>query len=129
MNTFEYLFGRRTKRERQETMPGSGYYITCITPGRVGLLGKWEYIARCELVKLAYRFYKPRFDFRFKHFGLDDIEIDGIDHHDYPDYCDAYVSNAYWKDTGEELTEDESIYLNEKYREFCYAEVWEASLP
>ncbi len=38
---------------------------------------------------------------------LVDIEIDGIDTHDYPDFCDAYVSGAVWKDTLEPLTDEE----------------------
>lgn len=36
-----------------------------------------------------------------------DIEIDGIDHRDCPDYCDAYVASARWKDTDQELTDSE----------------------
>ena len=38
---------------------------------------------------------------------LKDIVIDDIDYKDYPDFCDAYVQEAYWKDTGIELTPDE----------------------
>jgi hypothetical protein len=36
-----------------------------------------------------------------------DVEIDGVDTTDYPDFCDAYFSFAVFKDNGEELTEDE----------------------
>jgi hypothetical protein len=36
-----------------------------------------------------------------------DIEIDGVDPCDYPDFCDAYVSRAFYDDTGEPLTESE----------------------
>ena len=42
-----------------------------------------------------------------------DIEIEGIDPNDYPDFCDAYISYAVWADTGEELTESELDKLNE----------------
>jgi len=38
---------------------------------------------------------------------LDEIEIDGVDARDYPDFCDAFISRAVWKETGAELTEDE----------------------
>lgn len=36
-----------------------------------------------------------------------DIEIDGIDSRDYPDFCDAYFSHANYADTLEPLTDDE----------------------
>jgi hypothetical protein len=36
-----------------------------------------------------------------------DIEVDGVDPRDYPDFCDAYVSRAFYDDTGEPLTESE----------------------
>ena len=51
-----------------------------------------------------------------------DIEIEGIDTKDYPDFCDAFISVAYWKDTGEELTEEELEELNED-RDYVYEEV------
>ena len=42
---------------------------------------------------------------------IDDVEIENINHDDYPDFCDAYVARASYNDpkTGEyrELTEDE----------------------
>lgn len=45
--------------------------------------------------------------------GICDIEVDGIDYQDAPDFCDAYISRAVWKRTGEELTEEELDKLNE----------------
>lgn len=41
------------------------------------------------------------------------IQIDGIDHKDYPDYVDAYISSAEWSDTGEVLTDAELDELSE----------------
>ena len=42
---------------------------------------------------------------------IDDVEIENINHGDYPDFCDAYVARASYNDpkTGKyrELTEDE----------------------
>jgi len=38
-------------------------------------------------------------------------EWDGIDHSDYPDYCDAYIVSA--ECNGIELTEDEIEELND----------------
>jgi hypothetical protein len=50
-----------------------------------------------------------------------DISIEGIDHRDAPDYCDAYIASASWDD-GTELTEEELQELNED-RSFVYEKV------
>lgn len=42
---------------------------------------------------------------------LCDVEVDGIDSNDYPDFCDAYICSANYPDR--ELTEDELEVLNE----------------
>jgi len=36
---------------------------------------------------------------------LDSVEFDGINHSDYPKYCDAFISNAEYN--GRKLTESE----------------------
>lgn len=46
--------------------------------------------------------------------NLTDIEIDGVDLKDYPDFSDASIVSAVFKDTGVELTEKELDILNEK---------------
>ena len=42
---------------------------------------------------------------------IDDVEVENINHDDYPDFCDAYIGRAMYNDpnTGEyrELTEHE----------------------
>jgi len=43
-----------------------------------------------------------------------DVEVDGVDPTDYPDFCDAYFCYAIWEDTEEELTDDELIKLTEE---------------
>ncbi len=35
-----------------------------------------------------------------------DLEVDGVNPSDYPDFCDAYFSDGYYED-GTPLTEDE----------------------
>lgn len=54
-----------------------------------------------------------------KHFkeNVYDIEFDGIDHKDYPDYCDAYISKAMILDR--ECDQTEIDILNDD-REFVY---------
>lgn len=42
---------------------------------------------------------------------IDDIELDGIDTNDYPDFCDAFIASATYD--GREMTEDELAELNE----------------
>ena len=46
---------------------------------------------------------------------VSDIEVDGIDTRDYPDFCDAYISDASVKENGEwrDATEEELDELNE----------------
>ena len=48
------------------------------------------------------------------------IEMDGIDHRDYPDFVDAFVVSAEWSDTGELLTEAELNTLHEEYPDFIH---------
>ena len=42
----------------------------------------------------------------FKNRIVKNLEIDGVDHRDYPDYCDAYFSHAEYEN-GTWLTESE----------------------
>lgn len=42
---------------------------------------------------------------------IEDIEVDGIDTRDYPDFCDAYISGATYK--GRDMTQEELDVLNE----------------
>jgi hypothetical protein len=51
-----------------------------------------------------------------------DIEVDGIDFKDAPDFADAYISSASWEDTGESLTDAEIETLNSD-SDFVYEQV------
>lgn len=42
-----------------------------------------------------------------------EVEIAGIDMQDWPDFVDAYISEAWFADTGEELTESELEQLEQ----------------
>lgn len=53
---------------------------------------------------------------------VSNIEFDGIDHNDYPDYCDVYITNAEYD--GREITEEELQELNED-TEFIYEKLIE----
>jgi len=55
---------------------------------------------------------------------LDDLEFDGINHSDYPDYCDAYLSNASIKEDGKkesrDLTEEELEWVMDQHPDWFY---------
>jgi hypothetical protein len=44
-----------------------------------------------------------------------DAEVEGADPSDYPDFCDAYFSAAYYADTLQPLTDAELEQLGEAY--------------
>ena len=53
-----------------------------------------------------------------------DIEIDGIDLKDSPDFCDAYICKAFYNLlTPRELTEEECIQLQDNNPEWFYEKV------
>ena len=54
---------------------------------------------------------------------LINVEVDGIDTKDYPDFCDAYISYAEWMDSGTALTEEELDELNVDHGDFVYENV------
>lgn len=60
--------------------------------------------------------------------AVTDIEIDGVDTRDYPDFCDAFISAARYEDTGAALTDEEldelheaggDVYASELAAEWC----------
>ena len=54
---------------------------------------------------------------------IQQVEVEGIDHEDYPKYCDACITYAEYKD-GTKLNEAELEELNEDY-EFVHQKVFE----
>ncbi len=42
---------------------------------------------------------------------ISNVQIDGIDTKDYPDFCDAYISSAEYK--GQPMTEEQLEVLNQ----------------
>jgi hypothetical protein len=59
---------------------------------------------------------------------VDDIEVDGVDPMDYPDFSDAYISSAVWLDTGLPLSDSELEQLTELNSELIYDQAVEWSL-
>lgn len=52
---------------------------------------------------------------------IDNIEIEGVDHTDHPDYCDAFISSADLD--GVEMTDKQLDDLNDNYSDFVYDSV------
>lgn len=58
---------------------------------------------------------------------LCDVEMDGINGWDAPKFCDAFIANAAWDDTGKELTDAEIDLLNDDgqlVHELTYAQLY-----
>lgn len=49
-----------------------------------------------------------------------DLQVDGVDLHDYPDFCDAFFASGTYK--GKELTEKELEELSED-KDLLYDEI------
>ena len=50
------------------------------------------------------------------------IEVDNINHYDYPEYCDAYISEANYN--GKPVTDEQLDEINDN-DQFRYESVWE----
>lgn len=61
----------------------------------------------------------------FNGMQIDDVEIDGIDTRDYPDFCDAYVNNLWLVDGDEvrEATDAEIDEINDNEHDYVYEQV------
>jgi hypothetical protein len=57
---------------------------------------------------------------KFQDREITDLEVDGVDPRDYPDFCEAYISFARWADTGEALADEELNKLNEECQDLAY---------
>jgi hypothetical protein len=53
---------------------------------------------------------------------VDNLEFDGIDFADYPDFVDAFLVTADYD--GKEMTEEQIDYLNDEYSDWVYEEVY-----
>ena len=54
-----------------------------------------------------------------------DLEVDGVDSRDYPDFADAYFSYACYED-GTELTDDELEKLTEQNPEVLHEKAYDS---
>ena len=71
----------------------------------------------------------PNFIPTFKLTQLTDLEVDGVDMADYPDFCDAFIVSGCvttWDDECRDLTEDEIDYINDEHPEIAQNEAHES---
>lgn len=57
---------------------------------------------------------------------FENLEIDGVDNRDYPDFCDAFFSAGWHIKEDRELTEDELIQIGEDYPELLNEMAYES---
>jgi len=55
---------------------------------------------------------------------IDNMEFEGIDHSDYPDFVDAFLVSADYD--GVEMTEEQIDYLNDEHRDFVNERVYDS---
>lgn len=64
------------------------------------------------------KFNLDKLDFK----KIDNMEFEGIDFSDYPDFVDAYLVAADYD--GIEMTEEQIDYLNDEHRDFVNEQVY-----
>ena len=55
---------------------------------------------------------------------IDNMQFDGIDFSDYPDFCDAFCHDADYD--GVQMTDEQLDLLNDKYRDFVYESLYQS---
>ena len=51
------------------------------------------------------------------------LEVDGVNHNDYPKYCDAFISEANYN--GKPMSDEMIDEINDNYPDFVYIQVME----
>jgi hypothetical protein len=55
---------------------------------------------------------------------IDNMEFEGVDFRDYPDFVDAFLAAADYD--GKEMTDEQIDYVNDTYYEFVNEQVYES---
>ena len=61
--------------------------------------------------------------YKLNNLEVTDVEVDGIDMKDYPDFVDAYIDSAKFVSSGKELNDEELVKLQEDNSELFYEDV------
>ncbi len=59
---------------------------------------------------------------KFDYKKITNVTLDGLDHNDYPKYCDAFIDNAHYD--GKKMTDKQLDQLNEDH-ELVAEIVWD----
>lgn len=82
---------------------------TYATKGYIGHV-IWTFTLLGDTLKHRYKTWIKSFN-ALDYSKIEDVEVDGIDTRDYPDFCDAFIASATYK--GRDMTETELERLNE----------------
>ncbi len=76
-----------------------------------------------KLIKEMNNDYTPdrNAKYHFDYEKISDVDVDGIDYHDAPDFVNAYIVSADYE--GRPMTDDELDDLNDNHRDFVYSKV------
>ena len=63
--------------------------------------------------------------YKLNNLEVTDVEVDGVNQKDYPDFCDAYIEAAKFVSSGKELNEDELEKLQEENADLFFEDIME----
>ena len=63
--------------------------------------------------------------YKLNNLEVTDIEVDGVNQKDYPDFCDAYIESAKFVSSGKELNDDELEKLKEENADLFFEDIME----
>ena len=61
--------------------------------------------------------------YKLDNLEVTDVQVDGLDMKDYPDFVDAYIDSAKFVSSGKELNDEQLVELQEKNSESFYEDV------
>ena len=63
--------------------------------------------------------------YKLNNLEVTDVEVDGVNQKDYPDFCDAYIESSKFVSSGKELNDDELEKLKEENADLFFEDIME----
>jgi hypothetical protein len=63
--------------------------------------------------------------YKLNNLEVTDVEVDGLDMKDYPDFVMAYIDSAKFVSSGKELNDEELIKLQEENADLFYEDLYD----
>ena len=63
--------------------------------------------------------------YKLNNLEVTDVEVDGLDMNDYPDFCDAYIESAKFVCNGKELNDAQLVQLQEENSDSFYEDLYD----